>query len=169
MTSFGKSISLLLALPTPWVQIYLSLQSISMVLTCKGYLRNCPLKWHDKTARFTFDKLSDQDPSIAIFSDKLHRPPLRAVVIRQLHEAATDTSIPTWRYPCHITQIRHFANDTIIPSLQVDWVTLEIRCDWKALYTSLLYEEKLRLTIAQKWASHPPWASPITSTYIVAP
>ena len=137
-------------------------------LTCKGYLRLGPLKWHDNTARFTFDKLSNRDPMVAIFSDKQDRPALRGVVIRNLQEAASDASIPKWRYPWHITQIRHFANDTVIPGLQVDWVTLELRCDWKALYTALLYEEKLRLTLAQKWASRLPWAYPTTSTNVVA-
>ena len=127
-----------------------------MILTCKGYLRSGPLKWHDNTARFTFDKLSNQDPNIAIFSDKEDGPALRGVIISNLRKAATDTSAPAWRYPWHFTNIRHFANDTIIPNLQVDWVNLELRCDWKAMYTALLYEEKLRLTLAQKWASYLP-------------
>jgi hypothetical protein len=106
------------------------------------------------TARFTFDGLSEGNPAVAVFSDKGADRELRGVMLAQVQRclgAADD--LPEWRYPLHITGIRHFANDTLLPGLQVDWVTLQLRCDWRALYTPLLYEEKLRLGLTKKWVN----------------
>lgn len=104
------------------------------------------------SAKFTFDKLSKENPNVAVFSDKGDHRELRGVMIAKVQQSlqASD-SLPGWRYPLHIASIRHFANDTLLPGLQVDWVTLELRCDWRAVYTHLLYEEKLRLGLTKKW------------------
>ena len=107
--------------------------------------------------KFTFDKIASGDSNVAIFSDKGDDRAFRGVMIAKVQQSLQIADgLPGWRYPLHITSIRHFANDTLMPGLQIDWVTLKLRCDWKAVYTHLLYEEKLRLSLAKKWVQLPP-------------
>ncbi|MCJ1248454.1 hypothetical protein MMC30_005672 [Trapelia coarctata] len=106
------------------------------------------------TAKFTFDRISSGNPSVAIFSDRGDDRASRGVMIGKLQQSLQSADeLPEWRYPLYTTRIRHFANDTLLPGLQIDWVTLELRCDWRAVYTHLLYEEKLRLGLTKKWIS----------------
>jgi len=118
------------------------------------------------SAKFTFDKISSGNSNVAIFSDKGDDRELRGVMIAKLQQSlqAAD-GLPEWRYPLHITSIRHFANDTLLPGLQIDWVTLQLRCDWRAVYTHLLYEEKLRLGLTKKWVRAPTYSIPFLSPH----
>ena len=62
-----------------------------------------------------------------------------------------DAEQATWVDPFWYVGIRRLVNDTEIPGLQVDWKTVELRCDWKGMLSALFYEAKLWQTLAEKW------------------
>jgi hypothetical protein len=112
------------------------------------------------TARFSFEQLSPYNSAIAVFSDTNDTMVLRGTRFcnllgstGSLEDLGKDEEARYWRHPGHIITIGHFANDTALPGVIIDWPNLKLKCDWRAAYTHLLYEEKLRLTLAQKWVS----------------
>ncbi|MCJ1402362.1 hypothetical protein MMC11_005582 [Xylographa trunciseda] len=98
---------------------------------------------------FHFSRMSDSDPSIAIFSDEAHSkddPPTTMTDFQM-----TPAAHRSWRHPAHIIKLRHFANDTPLLHSHIDWPTRSLHLDWRAVFSALLYEEKLRLTLVDTW------------------
>ncbi|MCJ1381609.1 hypothetical protein MMC17_004720 [Xylographa soralifera] len=98
---------------------------------------------------FRFSRMSALDPSIAIFSDEAY--PKETPITTTTDFQATPAAHQAWRYPAHIIKIRHFANDTPLTHSHIDWATNSLHLDWRAVFSSLLYEEKLRLTLVDDW------------------
>lgn len=100
---------------------------------------------------FTSDEVCQEDPSIAKFSNKSYNKSVP--IVPRYPGRPIVAPLRNWRYPAHIIQIRHFANDTALSGLDIDWDTFELRCDWRSAFTGVLYEEKLRLKLVDTWVS----------------
>ncbi|MCJ1394305.1 hypothetical protein MMC18_007183 [Xylographa bjoerkii] len=99
--------------------------------------------------QFRFNRMSDSDPSIAIFSDDKYQNEDPATATANFQD--TPAAQQAWRYPAHIIKIRHFANDTPLLHSHFHWPTHTLHLDWRAVFSSFLYEEKLRLTLVDTW------------------
>ena len=93
--------------------------------------------------------MSDTDPNIAIFSDAAYSKEVSSTTPTEFRD--TPAAPQAWRYPAHIITIRHFANDTPLTHSRIDWATKTLHLDWRAVFSSLLYEEKLRLALVDDW------------------
>jgi len=83
---------------------------------------------------------------------------LRGVMFYKAYEKLRkDKDVPSWRYPPHIITLRHFANDTELSGLKIDWVNLRLECDWRAVFTHLILEEKLRRSLVRTLALKDPF------------
>ncbi|MCJ1430708.1 hypothetical protein MMC27_000058 [Xylographa pallens] len=101
------------------------------------------------TFHFRFSRMSNSDPSIAIFSDETYSKEAPVTTTTDFQD--TPAAHQAWRHPAHIIKIRHFANDTPLIHSHIDWATNSLHLDWRAVFSSLLYEEKLRLTLVDDW------------------
>ncbi|MCJ1296302.1 hypothetical protein MMC34_007868 [Xylographa carneopallida] len=99
--------------------------------------------------QFRYGRMSDTDPNIAIFSDAAYSKEVSSTTPTEFRD--TPAAPQAWRYPAHIITIRHFANDTPLTHSRIDWATKTLHLDWRAVFSSLLYEEKLRLALVDDW------------------
>ncbi|KAH8102083.1 hypothetical protein BXZ70DRAFT_52100 [Cristinia sonorae] len=88
---------------------------------------------------FKFSKLDASDPSQAIFRTEYHTGPRQEVAKRLETRFRNGNSVVE---PRLLIRIRSYVNDTRVPGFQGDWERLEIRCDWKGMFTEWFTEEK---------------------------
>ncbi|KAK7026502.1 hypothetical protein VNI00_015582 [Paramarasmius palmivorus] len=84
----------------------------------------------------TYLRLLHAEPSEEDTTDEARRTKLVTKV-----KKVFDYGNPPHR-PEIVVQIRHYVNDTWVPSMEVDWDKLEVKIDWIGLYTEFFRETK---------------------------
>ena len=58
-----------------------------------------------------------------------------------------------YAHPAHLVSIGRYVTDSELPGFSIDWDRLEVSVDWKAMFTALLLEERLRTVLRRRWVS----------------
>jgi hypothetical protein len=111
----------------------------------------------DFTAIFKFTGLSSGNTEMAIFADTEPNAALCGVMLCKIYGVILDhdkkylgsrgDSFSPRDHPVHLSHIRsiwHIGSSTGKSHLKIDWINLKLECNWKALVSHILYNEKLR-------------------------
>ncbi|MCJ1395584.1 hypothetical protein MMC18_008470 [Xylographa bjoerkii] len=91
-----------------------------------------------------FRRLS-ADSSRAYFSDDEILDKYRGEIRGRLQSRRRDRATQSYA-PVHTVSVRRILNDTELPDFAFHSEELEVSCDWKGLFSALLYEEQLYQT-----------------------
>lgn len=106
----------------------------------------------DLSTEFIFDRLSPENPNIAIFKVEKIADEYKDDVRAALFGAGVKFD-ENFYQPPHTVSIRRYSNDTELPNYSIDLETWEVSCDWKGLFTAFWYEEKLVNTLDHGYVS----------------
>lgn len=106
-------------------------------------------RYHNETLRplqFTFEKLDNNNDSVALFALKYENLPKAAEICAIYRKVYSPKFLSTVYTPRHMVCSRKIANDIDIPGCGWSWkAAKQLRCDWKMLLTKLLSEERRAL------------------------